>query len=66
MDNKEQRPVVLAVDDTPQNLDVVKGILTPEYRIKVATNGPAALRIVEKQLPGYYSPGYHDARHERA
>ena len=51
MDNKEQRPVVLAVDDTPQNLDVVKGILTPEYRIKVATNGPAALRIVEKQLP---------------
>ncbi len=51
MDNKEQRPVVLAVDDTPQNLDVVKGILTPQYRIKVATNGPAALRIVEKQLP---------------
>jgi sigma-B regulation protein RsbU (phosphoserine phosphatase) len=51
VDNKDQRPVVLAVDDTPQNLDVVKGILTPEYRIKVATNGPAALRIVEKQLP---------------
>jgi len=51
VDNKEQRPVVLAVDDTPQNLDVVKGILTPQYRIKVATNGPAALRIVEKQLP---------------
>ncbi len=51
MEKKDQRPVVLAVDDTPQNLDVVKGILTPEYRIKVATNGPAALRIVEKQLP---------------
>lgn len=51
MDKKDQRPVVLAVDDTPQNLDVVKGILTPEYRIKIATNGPAALRIVEKQLP---------------
>ncbi len=51
MDKTDQRPVVLAVDDTPQNLDVVKGILTPQYRIKVATNGPAALRIVEKQLP---------------
>ena len=51
MDKKDQRPVVLAVDDTPQNLDVVKGILTPEYRIKIATNGPAALKIVEKQLP---------------
>ena len=51
MDHRDERLVVLAVDDTPQNLDVVKGILTPQYRIKVATNGPAALRIVEKQLP---------------
>jgi len=51
LSSKTERPVVLAVDDTPENLDVVKGILTPEYRIKAATNGEAALRIVEKQLP---------------
>lgn len=51
MEKKDERLVVLAVDDTPENLDVVRGILTPQYRIKVATNGPAALRIVEKQLP---------------
>lgn len=51
MENKAERPVVLAVDDTPENLDVVKGILNTEYRIKAATSGEAALRIVDKQLP---------------
>jgi sigma-B regulation protein RsbU (phosphoserine phosphatase) len=51
VDDKVDRPVVLAVDDTPENLDVVKGILGPYYRIKAATNGEAALRIVGKQLP---------------
>ena len=51
MNDKAQRPVVLAVDDTPENLDVVKGILSADYRIKAATNGEAALRIVAKQLP---------------
>jgi sigma-B regulation protein RsbU (phosphoserine phosphatase) len=45
------KPVVLAVDDTPENLDVVKGILVPEYKVKVVTNGVAALKIVEKQPP---------------
>lgn len=51
MQDKVERPVVLAVDDTPENLDVVKGILGADYRIKAATNGEAALRIVDKQLP---------------
>lgn len=51
MEIKAERPVVLAVDDTPENLDVVKGILSADYRIKAATNGEAALRIVDKQLP---------------
>ncbi len=51
MNDKAERPVVLAVDDTPENLDVVKGILSADYRIKAATNGEAALRIVAKQLP---------------
>ena len=47
----KEKPVVLAVDDTPENLDVVKGILTPEYKVKVATNGSMALKIAEKQPP---------------
>jgi sigma-B regulation protein RsbU (phosphoserine phosphatase) len=42
---------VLAVDDTPENLDVVRGILAPEYVVKVAINGPMALKIVQQQQP---------------
>jgi len=42
---------ILAVDDTPENLDVVRGILAPRYIVKVAINGPMALKIVEKQPP---------------
>jgi serine phosphatase RsbU (regulator of sigma subunit)/CheY-like chemotaxis protein len=51
MGDNTDRPVVLAVDDTPMNLEIVIGILTPEYQVKAATSGAAALRIVEKQLP---------------
>jgi sigma-B regulation protein RsbU (phosphoserine phosphatase) len=43
------KPVVLAVDDTPENLDVVKGILVPEYTVRAAINGPMALKIAESQ-----------------
>ena len=45
------KPVILAVDDTPENLDVVKGILASAYTVKAAINGPMALKIVEKQPP---------------
>ena len=51
MNEQEKRPVVLAVDDTPENLDVVKGLLTPEFIVKAAVNGMMALKIVEKQPP---------------
>ncbi len=51
MSDEEEKPVVLAVDDTPENLDVVKGILVPEYKVKVVTSGAVALKIVEKQPP---------------
>jgi sigma-B regulation protein RsbU (phosphoserine phosphatase) len=51
VDKEELKPIVLAVDDTPENLDVVKGILASEYKVKVATSGAAALKIAEKQPP---------------
>jgi serine phosphatase RsbU (regulator of sigma subunit)/CheY-like chemotaxis protein len=47
----EIKPVVLAIDDTPENLDVVKGILVPDYMVKAVTNGAAALKLVAKQPP---------------
>ena len=51
MNEQEKRPVVLAVDDAPENLDVVKGLLTPKFTVKAAVNGMMALKIVEKQPP---------------
>jgi sigma-B regulation protein RsbU (phosphoserine phosphatase) len=51
MSDKQGKPVVLAVDDTPENLDVVKGILASDYIVKAAINGKMALKIAEKQPP---------------
>jgi sigma-B regulation protein RsbU (phosphoserine phosphatase) len=51
MSEKNDKFTILAVDDTPENLDVVKGILSPEYIVKAATSGPMALKIAEKQKP---------------
>ena len=45
------KAVVLAVGDTPGNLDVAKGILMPEYTVKVVPKGTTALKIAEKQPP---------------
>ncbi|MGE5396673.1 MAG: HD domain-containing phosphohydrolase [Chitinophagales bacterium] len=42
---------VLIVDDTPENIDVLRGILGDEYNIKVAINGQMALKAAEKTLP---------------
>jgi PleD family two-component response regulator len=48
---QERRQVVLAVDDTPENLDVVKALLSPAFIVKAAVTGMMALKIVEKQSP---------------
>lgn len=39
---------ILVVDDTPTNIDVLKGVLQDKYRIKVALNGPKAIDIARK------------------
>ena len=36
---------ILIVDDIPENLDVMKNILMPYYRVQVATNGRLAIKI---------------------
>lgn len=43
------RPVVLLVDDTPFNIDVLRGILAGAYTLKVATNGEKALALAQLQ-----------------
>ena len=39
------KPVVLLVDDTPFNIDVLRGVLSQAYTLKVATNGEKALAL---------------------
>lgn len=46
--NNMDKLTILVVDDTPANIDVLKGILQDEYRIKVALNGPKAIDIANK------------------
>ena len=45
------RQTILAVDDAPENLTVLKGILADDYRVKVAINGEKALKIAFSDSP---------------
>lgn len=42
----EAQLTVLVVDDTPENIDLLTGILRDSYLVKAATNGERALKIV--------------------
>ncbi|GAV19277.1 adenylate cyclase [Mariprofundus micogutta] len=42
---------VLVVDDTPENIDVLRGLLKPYYKVKVAINGEQALKLSESETP---------------
>jgi len=44
-----EKPVVLAVDDTPANLDILSAILTDDYKVKVARDGPKALDLAKRE-----------------
>lgn len=45
------KPIVLVVDDTPENIDVVNGLLKDKYQVKVALDGPKALGIASSLKP---------------
>ena len=47
----EQKPTVLIVDDMPENIDILRGILKQNYKLKIATNGANALKIAKGQQP---------------
>ena len=42
---------VLIVDDEPANIDLLKGLMPENVKIKAATKGEVALKLVGKQLP---------------
>ena len=50
MDKKTDH-TILAVDDSPENLDLIKNILEPYYTVKVAPSSKLALQIARSQKP---------------
>jgi putative two-component system response regulator len=51
MSDKQNKPTILVVDDVPENIDILTGILKDDYRVRAATNGPSALNLVKKMPP---------------
>ncbi|MEW6677098.1 MAG: two-component system response regulator [Pseudomonadota bacterium] len=47
----QDKPTVLVVDDVPENIDILGGILKTGYRVRAATNGPTALSLALKSPP---------------
>jgi putative two-component system response regulator len=47
--NPNHRETILIVDDVPENIGILAGILDTEYRVIFATNGPDALTAAQLQ-----------------
>jgi len=45
MNTTNQKATLLIVDDMPENIDVLRGILKEHYKLKIATEGQKALEI---------------------
>lgn len=74
-ETEKDRPVVLVVDDSPENIAVLNELLRERYLVKVATNGEKALQIIfgeesidlvllDVQMPGI--DGYEVCRRIKA
>jgi CheY-like chemotaxis protein len=47
-----EKPCILIVDDTPANLDVLKGLLSDSYKVKAANSGMKCIKIANhKPIP---------------
>jgi len=47
----DEKAIILVVDDTPDNLTLMSGLLKDSYRVKVANNGERALKIAQSEAP---------------
>ena len=48
---KSDRPTILVVDDTPDNLFLLSNMFKDEYRVRAATNGETTLAICQSDNP---------------
>ncbi|MBK6636468.1 MAG: response regulator [Rhodocyclaceae bacterium] len=51
MTDLRNRQTILVVDDEPANIELLRNVLSEHYRVKVATNGEAALRQAYSDAP---------------
>ena len=49
MPEEVNRKTILIVDDAPENIDVLSGILNSTYKVKAALNGEKALKIARSE-----------------
>jgi putative two-component system response regulator len=49
--NPVDKPTILVVDDTPDNLTLITNLLKDRYRTKIATNGEKALKVAVTGTP---------------
>ncbi len=49
MQQAQGKPIVLIVDDTPENIDVLRAILSEDYALKVATRGDKAIELCQAE-----------------
>ena len=45
-----EKPTILVVDDTPENLTMMSFLLKDRYKVKVANHGQKALRIAASSI----------------
>jgi len=46
------KPILLAIDDSPANLELLKGLLECDYDVRPAKSGAMALKALERIRPG--------------
>ncbi len=51
MPDKTSKPLILIVDDTPTNIQVLAEALRADYRVKVASSGKVAFEVIAKGKP---------------
>jgi sigma-B regulation protein RsbU (phosphoserine phosphatase) len=51
MSDSGRKNTVLVVDDSPENIDLLGGVLSQNYKIKVALSGEKALKIAGTEKP---------------
>ena len=47
MNTQITKQTVLVVDDTPENIQILNGVLRPNYKVKAAPNGEKAIKIAQ-------------------